>query len=132
MPNVSSNGYVYHPVFKINILHPSHFSDLCDAFPFTNLYVCSGCRERRTDLAARTYLCSPMSYRELQSLWAVSRSGIQRRAYALRSEDKSLLPFPPREGECEVRREIQRILDVAMGLVMLQDEANIDSSAPRN
>lgn len=85
---VVHNGYIKHPTAGW-IMHPSYFKDeesLCKAND-----ICAhdrDCKELRIRMAVFSYIRSeqrktPLSYREVELLWSVSRSTVQRRKISM-------------------------------------------------
>lgn len=84
LSNTVENGYIYHPRAGW-IIHPSFYDDdepLCDAKA-----ICRherDCKEIRMRMAVFAYIRAeqrntPLSYREVELLWGVSHSTVQRR-----------------------------------------------------
>ena len=82
------DGYLRHPTFGW-VMHPSFYTDdltLCKDFLNCAQRHDRDCKEVRFSMAAQAHLRYGISFRHLEKIWGVSRTTIQRRAFAQREK----------------------------------------------
>lgn len=89
------DGYIRHPEAKW-LMHPSFFDPiqrLCSSSMSCTHY--RSCGETRAIMAALSYIRNErvVSYRDLEALWGVSRSTIQRKKKKLENQSTDLFPI---------------------------------------
>lgn len=98
--NPVESGYIYHPKAGW-IIHPSYYDDeqpLCDSKS-----VCihhRDCKEVRMRMAVYQYIRAeerktPLSYREVELLWGVSHSTVQRRKTSMQQRSDVMFLVTP-------------------------------------